>query len=69
MGESASVLDDRLARRPVRQGQKFWRPQRRVDGRPPSVSGSGAGQIGREVLSLFARGSNRSQRIQKGIES
>ena len=52
-----------------RQGQEFWRPQRRVDGRPPSVSGSGADQIGPEVLSLFARGSNRSQRIQKGIES
>jgi hypothetical protein len=69
MGEPASVLDVRLARRPFRQGQEFWRPQRRVDGRPPSVSGRGAEQIGLEVLSLFARGSNRSQRIQKGIES
>ena len=69
VGEPASVLDDRLARRPIRKGQEFWRPQRRVDGRPPGVSGCGPEQIGPEGLSLFARGSNRRQRIQKGIES
>ena len=35
----------------------------------PASAAAEPSQIGREILSLFARGSNRSQRIQKGIES
>jgi hypothetical protein len=52
MGEPSSLLDDRLACRQIREGQKFWRPQRRVDGQPPSISGSGSQHVGPEVLPI-----------------